>query len=190
MTGLFGGAFDPPHNGHLAVARGALEELGLERLVVLVAERPGHRQVASPPDVRFELARAAFGGLPRTTVEPDPHARTVDLLRARPDLGDPVVIVGADQLVAFPTWQEPDEVLRLARLAVAARPGIDEMAVERALAAIGSPGRVLRFAVETVPVSSSQVRARLTRGEPVDALVPPGVARLLGGASGDVATPG
>lgn len=180
MIGLFGGAFDPPHNGHLAVARGALDQLGLTRLVVLVSERPGHREVASPSGVRLELARAAFGDLARTSVELDPHARTVDLLRARPDLEDPVIVVGADQLVALPTWKEPDEVLRLARLAVATRPGVDETALVHALSTVSRPERVLRLDIQAVPVSSSAVRARLARSEPVDELVPRAVALLLG----------
>jgi nicotinate-nucleotide adenylyltransferase len=119
-------------------------------------------------------------------VELDPHARTVDLLRSRPDLEEPVVIVGADQLAAFGTWREPDEVLRLARLAVATRPGVDEAAVARALAGVARPERVTRFDVEPVLVSSSELRARLARGERVDAFVPPAVAELLTRRAGEV----
>jgi nicotinate-nucleotide adenylyltransferase len=146
---------------------------------VLVAEQPGHREVATPPEQRLRLAQAAFADLPSTTVEPDHFPRTVDLLRARTDLSDPVVIVGADQLAAFSTWKEPGEVLRLARLAVAARPGVDDEVVEAALRAVPSSGRVQRFAVEEVPVSSSELRERVSRGEPIDALVPPRVASLV-----------
>jgi nicotinate-nucleotide adenylyltransferase len=178
-TGLYGGAFDPPHNGHLAVARGALEQLALDRLLVLVSHRPGHRTVVSGQAERLALARAAFAGLPRTTVEIDPYPFTVDLLRARAEPGEPVVIVGADQLAAFERWKEPDEVLRLARLAVAARPGIDDARVDAALRAVSRPERVLRLDVEQVAVASSDLRARVARGEPIDAFVPPGVARLV-----------
>jgi nicotinate-nucleotide adenylyltransferase len=179
VTGLFGGAFDPPHNGHLAVARAALEQLGLDRLVVLVSQRPGHRTVVSGQAERVALARAAFADLPRTTVELDPFPRTVDLLRARPELDDPVVIVGTDQLADFERWKEPDEVLRLARLAVAARPGVDEARVETALRSVSRPERVLRFDVEQLPVASSELRGRAARGEPIDAFVPPEVATLV-----------
>jgi nicotinate-nucleotide adenylyltransferase len=189
-SGLFGGAFDPPHNGHLAVARGALEQLRLGRLLVLVSERPGHRAVVSPPAVRLELARAAFGALERTKVELDPYPRTVRLLRGRPDLEEPIVVVGADQLADFPAWEDPEEVLRLARLGVATRPGVDEAAVQRALDAVGQPDRVVRFRIEPVAVSSSEVRARLARGEPVDHLVPPGVAALLARHAGSASARG
>jgi nicotinate-nucleotide adenylyltransferase len=75
-VGLFGGAFDPPHLGHVAVARAAKEELGIPRLVVLVAERPGHKEVHVPAQTRLELARAAFPG---DEVRLDPNARTIDL---------------------------------------------------------------------------------------------------------------
>jgi nicotinate-nucleotide adenylyltransferase len=179
VTGLFGGAFDPPHAGHVALARAALERLGLAELVVLVVADPGHRRVASSADVRLRLARAAFGDLPRTRVELDRHRFTVDLLRdGRFD--DPIFLVGADQLAAFPTtWKEPAEVLRLARLGVATRPGVDDQAVEAALARLGQPDRVIRFEIPPVEVSGTDVRARAARGEPIDGLVPARVAALV-----------
>jgi nicotinate-nucleotide adenylyltransferase len=176
-TGLFGGAFDPPHNGHVAVARGALAQLGLARLLVLVSERPGHREVVSDAAVRLRLAEAAFAGLPRTAVEVDRFARMVDLLRARPELTDPVVVVGADQLADFPSWKEPDEVLRLAHLAVATRPGIDEAGVAGALEVVARRERVTRFEIEPVAVSSSDLRARVARSESIERFVPPAVAK-------------
>jgi nicotinate-nucleotide adenylyltransferase len=144
-----------------------------------VSERPGHRTVLTPAGLRLRLADAAFAGLERTAVELDPYGRTVDLLRARPDLADPVVIVGADQLAAFTTWKEPGEVLRLATLAVAARPGVDDEVVDAALGALAGAARVRRFAVEQVPVSSSQLRERVSRGQSIDRLVPPAVASLV-----------
>ena len=78
-VGLFGGAFDPPHLGHVAVARSAKNELDLLRFVVLVAERPAHKDVLLPAQTRLDLARAAF---PDDEVRLDPYPRTVDLLRA------------------------------------------------------------------------------------------------------------
>ena len=60
MTGLLGGTFNPPHNGHLALARAAQEHFDLDGLAVLVAERPGHKQVQLDAATRLKLARAAF----------------------------------------------------------------------------------------------------------------------------------
>ena len=118
--GLFGGAFDPPHRGHVELLRRARAQLGLERLIVLVVADPGHKEVDTPADVRLRLARAAF---PHDEVLLDRHARTVDTLRAHPEWHDPVFLIGADEFCAFASWKEPDEVLRLARLGVATRPG-------------------------------------------------------------------
>jgi nicotinate-nucleotide adenylyltransferase len=165
-TGIFGGVFDPPHNGHLAVLRGAERHFGFERLLVLVVADPGHRTVQSPADVRLALARLAFPG---HEVELDRHARTLDLLRAR-QFDDPVFVVGADELVDVPNWKEPDAVLELARLGVATRPGYDVSGV------IDAPGRVISFEIEPVPVSSTDVRDRVAAGESIADLVPAAVA--------------
>ncbi|HEX7626964.1 MAG TPA: adenylyltransferase/cytidyltransferase family protein, partial [Gaiellaceae bacterium] len=108
MIGLFGGSFDPPHRGHVELARRAKEELGLERLVVLVSASPGHKHVDTPAAARLALAQAAFPG---DEVVLDEHARTVDALRAHPEWGDPVFLIGADQFCDFLSWKEPDEVL-------------------------------------------------------------------------------
>src|SRR5437867_2118480 len=80
--GLFGGAFDPPHVGHVALVRAAKQALGLDRVVVVVVAAPGHKHVETPADVRLALARAAF---PDDEVVLDEHPRTVDMLRAHPE---------------------------------------------------------------------------------------------------------
>lgn len=167
MTGILGGAFDPPHVGHVALADAAERDLALEQIVVVVVADPGHKAVHAPAETRLELARAAFPG---RQVELDHHARTVDMLRKGP-WKDPVFLVGADEYLDLPTWKEPDEVLRLARLGVATRPGY-ALPVER-------PDRVLFFDLEPMPVSSQDIRARIARGEPIDGLVPPAVAETI-----------
>jgi nicotinate-nucleotide adenylyltransferase len=174
--GLFGGAFDPPHDGHVALVRTAKAALGLDRVLILVAADPGHKHVATPAAVRLELARAAF---PDDEVVLDDHARTVDLLRAHPEWHDPFFLVGADQLVALPSWKEPGEVLRRARLGVATRPGYPRELADRALAAVGSPERVLLFELEPHDVSSEELRARFARGEAVVDGVPPAVRSIV-----------
>jgi nicotinate-nucleotide adenylyltransferase len=171
MVGLFGGAFDPPHRGHVELARRAKEELGLERLVVLVAASPGHKHVETPAAVRLRLAEAAF---PDDDVLLDEHARTVDTLRAHPEWSDAVFLVGADQFCELPSWKEPDEVLRLTRLGVATRPGFPRERLETVLAGLAHPERVLFFEIEPTPVASSQLRAAF-----VDDDVPSAVAAII-----------
>jgi nicotinate-nucleotide adenylyltransferase len=177
VTGLLGGAFDPPHFGHVALADAAEGELGLERVVVVVVADPGHKEVYSPAETRLDLARAAFPG---REVELDRHARTVDMLREgrRPD---PVFLVGADEFADFLGWKEPDAVLELARLGVASRPGFPRERLEGVLAGLAHPERVLFFEIEPVHVSSSGIRERVARGEPIDGLVPPAVAAEIAG---------
>ena len=169
--GLFGGAFDPPHRGHVELARRAKSELGLDRLIVLVAADPGHKRVATPADVRLRLARAAF---PDDEVLLDEHARTVETLRAHPEWPDPVFLIGADQFCDFPSWQEPDEVLRLARLAVATRPGFPRERLEDVLEGLAQPERVLFFEIEPTPVASSTLRQRFAEED-----VPSAVADII-----------
>lgn len=170
MTGLFGGAFDPPHNGHVALVQAAVRHFSLDRLVVLVVAEPGHKAVYADADARVRLARAAFPGY---EVELDRHPRTVDMLRER-GWDDPLFLIGADELADFPEWKEPEAVLELTRLGVATRPGYPREP-------LGRPDRVLFFEIEPLPVSSTEVRERVARGEPIDDLVPPAVAALIEG---------
>jgi nicotinate-nucleotide adenylyltransferase len=177
VTGLLGGAFDPPHVGHVALADAAVRQLGLGRLVVVVVAEPGHKAVHSPAEIRLELARAAFPG---REVELDRHARTVDMLReGRWD--EPVFLIGADEFADFQHWKEPDAVLELARLGVASRPGYPQERLDEVLGGLAHPERVLFFEIEPQPVSSREIRERVARGEPIGGLVPPGVAAEIVG---------
>jgi nicotinate-nucleotide adenylyltransferase len=174
-TVLYGGAFDPPHLGHVAVADAARARFGVGRLVVLVAERPGHRDVSSSAADRLELARAAF---PADDVRPDPHPRTVELLRAE-RFDDPVFVVGADQFCHFLEWTAPDEVLERTRLAVATRPGFPRERLQPVLDALARPDRVVFFGLEPNPGASTDVRARIAAGGLLDGVVPAAVAAVI-----------
>jgi nicotinate-nucleotide adenylyltransferase len=167
VIGLFGGAFDPPHNGHVALLRGAREELGIEDVLVIVAADPGHKAVETPAAVRIELARAAFPGEP---VVVDDHARTVDMLRAHPEWEGATFLLGADEYEHFASWKEPDEVLRLVRVAVGTRPGFPLPVLD---------DRVTFFQIDPIPISSTELRERLDRGEDVSELVPASVWDLI-----------
>jgi nicotinate-nucleotide adenylyltransferase len=149
------------------VAEGALRELGADRLLVLVTETPGHKPTVLDPGTRLELARLAFGDLPATEIRLDDHAYTVDLLRDE-RFEDAVFVIGGDQWAVFDTWKEPQEILRLIPVAVAARPGQPVPA-----------GDVQVFEIEQVPIASRDVRERIARGEPIDELVPAAVAREI-----------
>ena len=173
MTGILGGTFDPPHNGHVALARAALEQLPIDRLVVLVAADPGHREAIAAAETRLRLAQAAFEGIADEVVL-DEHAFTADSVRGG-RFGDAVFIVGADEGAVFPFWKDPDEVLRWVKLAVGTRSGYPPPDLER------YGDRVISFELESPDVSADQVRDRIRKGEPIDDLVPPAVAEAVSG---------
>ncbi len=175
MIALLGGTFDPPHNGHVALARGVLERFAPERLVILVAERPRHKEVELDAETRLRLARAAF---PADEVVLDGHERTVDTLAEGP-WRDPLFVIGADEFCDFPTWKDPPSVLERARLGVGTRPGYPRERLEAVLERLSRPERVLFFDIEPLPISSRDLRERIARGEAIDAFVPPPVAALV-----------
>jgi nicotinic acid mononucleotide adenylyltransferase len=88
-------------------------------------------------------------------------------------------LIGADEFCDFGSWKEPDEVLRLTRLGVATRPGFPRERLERVLAELAEPERVVFFEIEPTPVSSRELRARLAAGGDVAADVPPAVEAII-----------
>jgi nicotinate-nucleotide adenylyltransferase len=178
VTGILGGVFDPPHIGHVALAQAAIRELGLAELLILVVADPGHKSATTPPSTRLELVRLAFAGVPEAVVELDRHSRTVDSLEERrPE--DAVFVLGADELASFETWKSPERVLQLVRLAVAMRPGVSHDAVEPVRRRLDAADRIVEFEMEPVAVSSSEVRARVARGESIDGFAPRAVADAI-----------
>jgi nicotinate-nucleotide adenylyltransferase len=171
VTGILGGTFDPPHDGHVALARAALEQLALDRLVVLVAANPGHREVFANAEDRLRLARAAFERI-ADEVLLDENAFTVDAVRDG-RFGEALFVVGADEGAAFPSWKEPEEVLRWVKLAVGTRSGYPPPDLER------YGDRVVPFSLASPPISSTEVRERAAKGASLDGLVPPAVEAAI-----------
>jgi nicotinate-nucleotide adenylyltransferase len=172
--GVFGGQFDPPHNGHLAVVRAARDQLGLDRVLIVPSARPPHRPPpATPPETRYRLAQAAFAGEPgvevsRMELDRDGPGYTVETLEELAAPGRELyLILGADQLAAIESWHRPERVRELARIAVAGRPG--------------SPPAdgAARLLMEPVDVSSSRVRRMVGAGADVSPMVPAAVADAI-----------
>jgi nicotinate-nucleotide adenylyltransferase len=176
VVGLFGAAFNPPHNGHVALAAAAQEQFGLERLVILVTANPAHKHVAEDVETRLELARAAFPG---HELEREESTSDVTVREAEARYGDVIFLIGADQFVDFPGWHDPEAVLEHARLGVAMRPGYRREQLEEALSRVSRPERVLFFDLPPWPLASRDLRARVGRGESLEGLTPPDVARLI-----------
>lgn len=187
--GVFGGAFNPPHLGHLICAQEARCQLGLDRVTVMPMGHAPHREIEPEPgaDVRVELCRRAVAGsdwleVSALEVERDGPSYTADtlaLLRDRDPDDELTLILGADQAAHLPAWHEPERVLELARVAVAARGGMEREAVLRRLHGLGDTGLIDFFAMPRIDISSTLVRERLADGLPVRWLVPDPVAEAV-----------
>jgi nicotinate-nucleotide adenylyltransferase len=174
--GILGGTFDPVHIAHLAMARAALEHLKLDKILFIPTGPTRYRTpaIASGED-RVAMLRLALGDEPGFAIDTrelrsGASGYTVDTLRAlKSELADSELhlLIGADQYEKLATWHRPDEIQRLARIAVFGRPGIriDES--------------VKRVPMEPMPVSASDIRARAERGEDLAGLVPPAVANYI-----------
>ncbi len=185
--GILGGTFNPPHIGHLVCAQEALAQLGLDRVLLMPVAVPPHKEIADDPggQTRAALVNLAIGDDDRFAVstleiERGGPSYTVDTLRAiHADApGDELTfIAGGDMARSLPTWREPDEVLRLARMAVAEREGAARADILEAVARVpGATERIEFFSMPRIDVSSSLVRRRVAAGQPIRFLVPDAVA--------------
>ncbi len=170
-VGLLGGTFDPPHVGHVRLAETAKAHFDIDPLRVLVAVSPPHKLVSTDADARVGLARLAF---PDDDVVRDDNPYSIDTVSGYGD--DAIFLVGADQFANFLKWRSPEAILEHVRLGVATRAGYPHDELERVLLRLRRPERVEFFDMEPVPISSSAIRERAHRGQPIDELVPHAVA--------------
>jgi nicotinate-nucleotide adenylyltransferase len=191
--GLLGGAFNPPHLGHLILAQEAFVQLELDRVVLMPYGEPSHRVLEDDPgpDARLTMCEYAFGADARFSVsslevDRGGPAYTVDTLRAlaaRDDVDELVLILGGDQAASLGSWRAPAEVLSLAVLAVAERDEWKRTSIAESLGSLCSPDRVRFFSMPRVDISSSLVRSRARDGLPIRYLVPDKVANYVGAQS-------
>jgi nicotinate-nucleotide adenylyltransferase len=188
--GLFGGAFNPPHVGHLVCAQEAHAQLDLDVVVWVPVGQAPHRDIPQDPgpEVRLQMCDYTTAaderfGLSRIEVDRDGPSYTADTLRAlreRSPGDELVLILGGDQAAALRAWHEPEDVIRLATIAVAARGEIDRTRVEDA---IGGEAELRFFDMPRIDVSSTMVRERAASGQPIRYLVPDKVANFIGAQS-------
>jgi len=181
--GVLGGTFDPVHVGHLVAAVNARHALDLDRVLLVVANVPwqkaGARAITPAPD-RLAMVRAAgddVDGLEASDLEiaRGGESYTVDTLqelRALHPGADLHLVVGADIVGELDTWERSDELRELATLAVVNRPGA-------AVVSKVSGWRVANISIPMIDVSSTELRARVADGRPLDFLVPAGALRLI-----------
>jgi nicotinate-nucleotide adenylyltransferase len=188
-VGILGGTFNPPHVAHVAAARAARDQLGLDRVVLMPVATPPHKPLPDDPgpDVRLELARRAArdeAGLDVSDLElrrggPSYTVATLEALHEDRPEDELTFIAGGDMAASLPEWRDPERVLELARFAVAERDDAGREAIERRNAGLRGRERIVFLDLPPIDVSSSDVRRRVAAGEPIDDRVPPAVAEYI-----------
>ena len=185
--GVFGGAFDPPHIGHVALARAAVEQLALDQLRVFPTGQAWHKaRELSSAQHRLAMAQLAFAEVPHARVDGRELQRagptyTVDTLRElqREFPGAELfLVIGADQAEALHSWRESAEIARIATIAIAARARPVEAAPVLDPSRLPA-GRRASLDMPPMPVSSTEIRRRAAAGEGYVQLVPAPVARYI-----------
>ena len=183
--GVFGGAFDPPHQGHVALAQAAVAHLGLSQLLVVPTGQPTHkRRPLSAARHRLEMCELAFAALPQVMVDPRETLRsgpsytvdTLEELRREHPQSQLCLLIGQDQALALDHWHRASALAQLATIYVAARPESAEKPSPIA------PSLVEKFALQwllmpAMPHSATDIRHRAASHQSIETLVSDPVAR-------------
>jgi nicotinate-nucleotide adenylyltransferase len=181
---MFGGAFDPPHRAHGALAQAAVRQLALDRLIIVPTGNAWHKdRTLTPAEHRLAMTRLAFAGVPASVVDdrelrrsgPTYSIDTLRELQAEHPGAQLVLLMGEDQAAGFTRWHAWQEIARLAELGVAGRGTGEGVAALRALPGV----RVEALQLPQMPESASQIRARLTAAQDIADLVEPAVASYI-----------
>lgn len=188
-VGVLGGAFNPPHLGHLLLAQEAIDALGLDELILMPTGVAPHKRIDPEPgtEMRLEMTRRAVAGAERMRASaleveregPSYAYRTLELLRDELPGSDLIFVMGADVAAGLGGWRRPERVLELARVAIAEREGVHRGDVDATLAALGASERAEVVSMPAVGISSSMVRERIAAGRPVRWMVPDAVLGLI-----------
>ena len=189
--GVFGGTFDPPHYGHLAVAEEAAEQLDLGCVLFVPTGQPPHKPGApvTPAAHRARMAEVAIADNPRFRLScadvdrpgPSYTADLLALLRAEQGPATELYFIcGMDMLASFLTWHEPARVITQCQLVAITRPGVAPVAVTALEAALpAARGRVHLLRAPGLDISGTALRARVAAGRSIRYLVPPTVAAYV-----------
>lgn len=179
--GMFGGAFDPPHRAHVALAQAAVQQLRLDELRIFPTGQAWHKaRRLAPAEHRLAMARLAFEAVPAAVVDDRELRRagptyTVDTLRelrAEQPGAQLYLVMGEDQADAFSSWRDWAGIAEIAILSVARRPGAAAVALPEGV-------RMQPLVLPAMDDSATAVRARLAAGQDISPLVAPGVASYI-----------
>lgn len=193
---LYGGTFDPPHNGHLNNLRAAAQAVCPDEILVMPAGVPPHKAAShTPAALRLEMCGcfAALPGLPPVAISdwevrraeqgiPNYSVDTLQMLAEQYPAAELYLAVGSDMLLSFSQWRQWQTILRLAALVCVSRESEDAAALQAAAEGLrqtpGAKGIVLAKAAP-LPMASSALRGRLAAGDPCVDCLPPQAARVI-----------
>ena len=186
--GLFGGAFDPPHLAHQAIAQALIHQQQLDLLYIVPTGQAWHKsRVLLDANHRITMARLAFQNMPQVVVEemetqrvgPSYTVETLDELKIRHPNAYFCVLVGADQAASFTLWHQWQRLLEMAQLVVVQRPVANADKADPHEWHNLPPARVMRMNIPLMNISSSSVRASYASGHPESDLLSPSVALYI-----------
>jgi nicotinate-nucleotide adenylyltransferase len=188
-VGIFGGAFNPPHIGHLVCAQEALVQLELDRVVFVPVGEAPHREIEGDPgaEARLEMTGLAVGDDERFETSrmeldregPSYTSDTLAQLREESPDDELFLILGGDQAAALASWHEPERVLELATVAVFERASWGRNAIVIKIGRLAGARDVRYLDMPLIQVSSSGIRRRVREGAPIRYLVPEKVAGYI-----------
>ena len=187
--GILGGAFNPPHIGHLLCAQEALVQLELDRVVFMPVGVAPHREIEADPgaEARLEMVELALADDERfaaSRVEldregPSYTSDTLEQLRSESPEDELFLILGGDQAASLPSWHEPEKVLERATVAVFERVSWGRNAIMIKIGRLPGAERVRYLDMPLMQVSSSAIRRRVRESLPIRYLVPDKVADYI-----------
>lgn len=184
--GIYGGTFDPIHQGHLIIAQFVLDELNLDKIVFVPAAIPPHKEHQKITDANFrwqmvQLAIESNPAFEASSIELDKNGpsysiKTIQLLREKWHLTRKQLhfIIGADSLLEMHLWYRPDDIFTLSRVVVVPRPNVDLSSVKP-----GFKQRVLLIDAPLIQISSSDIREMVRAGRSIQYLVPEKVEQFI-----------
>ena len=189
-VGIFGGTFDPIHQGHMVIAEQVMGELALAHVLFVPAGIPPHKEASSVrarTEDRYEMVEAAVEGNERFSVDrvevdagrPMHSVETVQILKERSRDDEWFFITGADEVSNLLAWKDPDRLLEEVVMVAATRPGYDLSRLDHLEAKLRNFDRIFPVECTRVDISATGIRRRILQGKSVRYLVPEEVYEII-----------
>ncbi len=188
--GIFGGTFDPVHQGHMIIAEQVMAELGLDRMMFVPGGIPPHKEASSvraAAEDRFAMVEAAVAGNERFSADrvevdagrPMHSVETVDILKRRSPEHEWFFVTGADEVSNLLSWKEPDRLLEEVVMVAATRPGYDLSKLDHLEVGLRNFDRIFPVECTRVDISATGIRRRMLQGKSIRYLVPDAAREII-----------